>query len=138
MKKRKFICEYAEFGDKTSRRIKDHISDDPIPDKKIIEEYFTEEANIKGIYCKSLRDYIRDEGVNLPVYEFSDGEYEWNSEETYHFVTYNMELKTDFIAKVLWYEEALKRREEMLAKEPLKFVPVTEEEIEQLRKEGRL
>ena len=37
MVKWKFICEYAEFGDKTSRRIKDHISDDPIPDKKKLQ-----------------------------------------------------------------------------------------------------
>lgn len=36
------------------------------------------------------------------------------------------------------YREALRRREEILAKEHLKFVPATPEEIEQLRKEGRL
>ena len=83
-------------------------------------------------------DYIKDKDLNLPVYVFTDGEYKWNSEEAYHFVTYNMELKTDFIAKVLRHDEALKRREEIMAKEPLKFVPATEEEIEQLRKEGRL
>lgn len=35
-------------------------------------------------------------------------------------------------------DKALKEREEIMAKEPLKFVLLTEEEIEQLRKEGRI
>ena len=36
------------------------------------------------------------------------------------------------------YQEALKEREEILANEPIKFIPLTEEEIEELRKEGRI
>lgn len=36
------------------------------------------------------------------------------------------------------YEEALREREEILANEPLKFVPLTEEEIEELKKAGKL
>ncbi len=35
-------------------------------------------------------------------------------------------------------EEALKERQEMLAKEPLKFRKLTKEEIEKLKKEGRI
>lgn len=36
------------------------------------------------------------------------------------------------------YEEALKEREQIMAEEKLKAFPLTEEEIEQLRKEGRI
>lgn len=35
-------------------------------------------------------------------------------------------------------EEALKERKELLANEPLKFTKLTKEEIERLKKEGRL
>lgn len=35
-------------------------------------------------------------------------------------------------------EEALKERQELLAKEPLVFVKLSEKEIEKLKKEGRL
>ena len=36
------------------------------------------------------------------------------------------------------YEEALKEREQTLLDEKLKAFPLTEEEIEQLKKEGRI
>lgn len=36
------------------------------------------------------------------------------------------------------YKKALKEREELWRKEPVKFVKLTPEEIEQLKKEGRI
>jgi len=36
------------------------------------------------------------------------------------------------------YQKALKEREEILANEPIKCIPLTEEELEELRKEGRI
>jgi len=36
------------------------------------------------------------------------------------------------------YEEALREREEILANEPLKCILLTEEEIEELKKAGKL
>lgn len=96
----KFIDEYVEFGDETQRHIQSGISEEPIPEKRLVLAYLNNRAFVTGTYCKSLMDYVRGEDVNLPVYEFSDGEYQWDSEETYHFDTYNMELKAEFIQKV--------------------------------------
>lgn len=100
IKKMKHICDYKEFGRNTDKSVKDYISNTPIPEKNLIMKWFSY-GSWTAIRCMTLYDYIKDQLLSPSVNFFTDGEYEWSTEESYHFEKYNMVLNQHFIDKVV-------------------------------------
>lgn len=96
----KFIDDYKEFGFDSTLSVVDNISSTPIPEKEKILDYLKRTPK-DGVRCSTLNDFVTKELLTPAVWTHSDGEYNWDDEEIYHFEKYNMKLNQEFIDKVL-------------------------------------
>lgn len=101
----KFITNYKELGGDDNICLLEHISKKPIKGKEKILEYL-KNGQKKAIRCSSVYDYVKDEPllnesmVTEAAWLFTDGEFNWDSEEIYHFEKYNIELNKEFLKKI--------------------------------------
>ena len=54
-----------------------------------------------GVRCSSIYDYVKNEPAFKNINLYTDGIYEWDDEEIYHFEHYNMKLDDEFIKHIL-------------------------------------
>lgn len=94
----KFITDYKELGGNQNISLLDHVEKEPIENKEKILDYL-KRGKDNGIRCSVIYDYVKDESLSETVKLFTDGEYNWDSEEIYHFEKYNIKLNEDFISK---------------------------------------
>ena len=94
----KFITDYNEFGGNQDISLLDHIEKEPIENKEKILDYL-KNGKDNGIRCSVIYDYVKDESLSETIKLFTDDEYNWDSEEIYHFEKYNLKLNEDFIKK---------------------------------------
>ena len=96
----KYIEKYKELGFDVSESLKDNISEKPIREKDRILQ-FLKNGTYNGVRCSSIYDYIKNEPTFKNINLYTDGVYEWDDEEIYHFEKYNMKLEDEFIKYVL-------------------------------------
>ena len=96
----KLICNYKELPKGGNLSLLDNI-DFKAERKEEILQYLKNEKFFAGTRCSTLKDFVKNENTHLPTYAYSDGEYFWDDEETYHFENYDMRLNDEFINRVL-------------------------------------
>lgn len=96
----KYIERYKELGFDVSESLKDNISKTPISEKERILQ-FLKTGTYNGVRCSSIYDYVKNEPTFKDINLYTDGIYEWDDEEIYHFEHYNIKLDDDFIEHVL-------------------------------------
>lgn len=95
----KFITDYKELGGNQNASLLDYLEKEPIDNKEKILDYL-KTGKDNGIRCSVVYDYVKDESMSETIKLFTDGEFNWDSEEIYHFEKYNLRLNEDFIKKV--------------------------------------
>lgn len=96
----KFITHYLELNERSNESLLDHRK--PLPkDRKEKVLRYLKTGKPCGIRCAGIYDYVAGDETFITIYAFTDGEYRWCSDETYHFEKYDIELDAEFISKVL-------------------------------------
>lgn len=95
----KFITDYKELGGNQNASLLDYLEKEPIDNKEKTLDYL-KNGKDNGIRCSVVYDYVKDESMSETIKLFTDGEFNWDSEEIYHFEKYNLRLNEDFIKKV--------------------------------------
>lgn len=95
----KFITNCREFGT-GNISINDLISDDVSERKNDIINYL-KNGKDDGVRCSSVYDYIGDFSTGNTVHCYTDGVYQWDDTEIYHFEKYNLKLEKAFVDSVI-------------------------------------
>lgn len=95
---KKFIANYKELGTDENVSRMEHIGDIQIKNKETILKYL-KNGTYDGVRCSAVYDYVKDKQLTIGIYLFTDGEFDWDTEEIYHFEKYNMELNKEFLKK---------------------------------------
>lgn len=95
----KFITDYKELGGNQNASLLGYLEKEPIDNKEKTLDYL-KNGKDNGIRCSVVYDYVKDESMSETIKLFTDGEFNWDSEEIYHFEKYNLRLNEDFIKKV--------------------------------------
>ncbi len=98
----KHISMYHGLVDDMSRSVRmlDHVEWLP-RDKKAVVLTYLKEREFWAIRCALIHDYVANCDTADTIFLFTDGEYEWDSQEIYHFEKYDIALDAQFVRKVL-------------------------------------
>ena len=96
----KYITDYKEFDEEAEMSLLDHISDTPNESKLDVLTYM-KNGKDAGVLCSTVFDFVSNELVPKTINCYTDGEFEWDDREIYHFEKYNLELAPDFVEKAI-------------------------------------
>ena len=96
----KGIANYMELHRKSDKSLLDHRRPLPKDQKEKVLRYL-KARRPWGIRCSLIYDYVKKCQTVASIYGYTDGEYDWDSEDIYHFRNYDIELDAEFVNKVL-------------------------------------
>jgi len=96
----KFITHYAEYDSEENAKLIDNISTNEIEGKGTVLQYLKNGSDA-GVRCSAVYDFVERASTGKTIHCYTDGEFEWDDSEIYHFENYNLRLEDEFIEKVL-------------------------------------
>lgn len=101
----KFITHYAEYDSEEEAKLLDNISEHEIESKEIVLQYLKGGTDA-GVRCSAVYDFVENASTGKTIHCYTDGEFEWDDSEIYHFENYNLKLDNEFIEKILRLDKA--------------------------------
>jgi len=81
----------------------DNISTNEIKGKETVLQYLKSGSDA-GVRCSAVYDFVEKASTGKTIHCYTDGEFEWDDLEIYHFENYNLRLEDEFYRKSIAFK----------------------------------